>query len=116
MYIIRLRIIFMILLLLAAAICFGQENTIKYRVRAINGIYYIPDTAYAGYPFQVYSPYLTDSTMWFSLHNDHYRFCVLTSPQQTCDLLIVPGQYKWELIYKYDSDQWRIDEGRIFVK
>jgi hypothetical protein len=118
-YTVRLRVIFVLLFILFAVLCFAQS----YRVRAVSGKFYIPDTVQSGGSFKVVngfnkdnSRYLTDSTMLFSIHNDSYRFCVLTSPDQVCDLMLVSGSYGWELIHRERFGQWQIATGVIFVK
>jgi hypothetical protein len=117
-YTVRLRVIFVLLFLLFAILCFGQN----YRVRAVRENFYITDTAYAGYPFQVLvkrdqagEPVIKD--MLFRLTNSDYNFCVLTSPDQVCTLLVIPGQYFWELWYREsESEPFKLATGRIFVK
>ena len=108
----RLKVVFLLIFMLYALLTFGQN----YRVRAVRDVFYVPDSARSGQPFRIWSPYLTDSTMLFSIFNQSYRFCVLTSPNQECTLDMAPGIYGWEMIYRYNSSEWIRRDGFISIR
>ena len=99
-YQIRLRVVFILLwLLLAVFASFGQ----KYRVRAVNDLFYIPDTITPADNIAVYSPYL-DSIEFVLFKPDSTAVATFTRPYQSLPAASVQtGSYRWELTYKIDS-------------
>lgn len=109
-YQIRLRVIFILLwLLLAVFASFGQ----KYRVRAVQGLYYIQDTITQGDYFQVYSPFLNDIVLKLS-DEDGTPVIILTSTKQRASTYKLQGVYNWEIYYK-DGTETAKSEGKICI-
>jgi hypothetical protein len=95
----RLKVMFVLILLLYAVLAFGQ----RYRVRAVNDLFYIPDTIAQADNIAVYSPYL-DSIEFVLLKPDSTEVATFTRTYQSLPAASVqPGSYRWELTYKIDS-------------
>ena len=98
-----------ILLLLLTSTLSAQ----KYRVKAVQGLFYIQDTITQGDYFQVYSPFLNDIVLKLS-DEDGTPVIILTSTKQWASTYKLQGVYNWEIYYK-DGNETAKNEGKIFI-
>ena len=102
--------LFILWMLICSSYLIGQT----YRVRAVTGLFYVPDTIAHGSILKCYSPYL-DRILFKVETMRGYPVTVLTSIDQGFDSKSMqPGRYKWELLYQDSMVHRR--EGYIFVK
>jgi hypothetical protein len=106
------EIIVIVLLLLTAAACFGQN----YRVRAVRDTFYIQDTISIGDPLHVYSPFIKEFV--FQVQSDRgFPLSVLTSINQGFDTRkMQPGSYNWSIVWKDSTGLFRSREGMIIFR
>jgi hypothetical protein len=102
--------LFILWMLICSSYLIGQT----YRVRAVTGLFYVPDTIAHGDILKCYSPYL-DRILFKVETMQGYPVTVLTSIDQGFDSKSMqPARYKWELLYPDSMVHRR--EGYIFVK
>ncbi|SRR5690606_23815386 len=91
----HIRTIFVLFLLTVTTICFGQ----KYRVRAINDYFYVPDSVKKGHPLIIASTYF--DTMMFRMSDGKGNYpIVITKVLQGHDTRhVLSGRYDWELLW-----------------
>ena len=85
----------------------------NYRVKAVQGLFYIQDTITQGDYFQVYSPFLNDIVLKLS-DEDGTPVIILTSTKQRASTYKLQGVYNWEIYYK-DGNETAKSEGKIFI-
>jgi len=115
---ISLKVVLVFVWLLSAAICFGQDTIkpVRYRVRAVSKLYYVPDTVAWGQDLQVYSPYL-DSIVFKLESHEGFPLIVFTHTlQATSTATLQPGRYGWELLYRDQKGMFQVDRGTIVIK
>lgn len=112
---VRLKVAFILIWLFAACV-FAFSQPTRYRVRAIQKMYYVPDTVYWGQDLQVYSPYL--DTILFRLDSfEGSPLVVFTRTYQAVSTKTMqPGMYKWQLIYRNRAGVYQTDNGRLIIK
>ena len=98
------------LLLLLLTTTLSAQN---YRVKAVQGLFYIQDTITQGDYFQVYSPFLNDIVLKLS-DEDGTPVIILTSTKQRASTYKLQGVYNWEIYYK-DGNETAKSEGKICI-
>ena len=85
----------------------------KYRVKAVQGLFYIQDTITQGDYFQVFSPFLNDILLRLS-DEDGTPVIILTSTKQRASTYKLQGVYNWEIYFK-DGNETAKSEGKICI-
>ena len=100
---------------LFASLLFFSANSQaqNYRVKAVQGLFYIQDTITQGDYFQVYSPFLNDIVLKLS-DEDGTPVIILTSTKQRASTYKLQGVYNWEIYYK-DGNETAKSEGKICI-
>lgn len=101
-------------ILLFFLLFFGANSQAQnYRVKAVQGLFYIQDTITQGDYFQVYSPFLNDILLRLS-DEDGVPVIILTSTKQRASTYKLQGVYTWEIYYK-DGNETAKSEGKICI-
>lgn len=98
------------LLLLLLTTTLSAQN---YRVKAVQGLFYIQDTITQGDYFQVYSPFLNDIVLKLS-DEDGTPVIILTSTKQRASTYKLQGLYTWEIYYK-DGNNTAKGTGKVYI-